>query len=293
MSLSPLWSTIISIAFLILGGIALYTMLSVQGRRQPPDYRRYAAWHRVAGWLFVILFVVMFIFMLQRVENYWEESPARIALHVTFAVALFFLLTLKVLLPRFYPKLLKNMFVLGTSIYLLAFTLVWITAGYYLVRLYHGAPYISHAEWPEHILDAEIGKQLFISRCSVCHLLQDIMQPRDAASWRNVVERMIELAAPRITPAEGAQILHFLAATHTPRAVEKGTILEQHCLPCHMPLEILTINYDRTRWQAVVRRMREYGPEFIPEEKIDEIVDFLVKMQMENGSRAGRYGSGF
>jgi hypothetical protein len=281
MSLTPLWSTIISIAFLILGGIALYTMLSVQGRRQPPDYRRYAAWHRVAGYLFVIVFVVMLIFMLQRVEDYWEESPARIALHVTFAVALFFLLTLKVLIPRFYPKLLKNMFVLGISVYLLAFTLVWITAGYYLVRQYHGTPYISHAELPEHILDAEIGKQLFISRCSVCHLLQDIMQPRDAASWESVVERMIELAAPRITPAEGAQIFHYLAATHTPQAVEEGTLLEMHCLPCHKPREILEVNYSRSGWRQVVSRMREYGPEFVPEEKIEEIVDLLMEMQQD------------
>lgn len=281
MSLSPLWSTIISITFLILGGIALYTMLSVQGRRQPPDYQRYAAWHRVAGWVFVILFVFMFISMLQRVEDYWEESPSRIALHVSFSMALVFLLGLKVLIPRFFPKLLKNVFVLGVSVYLLAFTMVWITAGYYLVHQYHETPYISHAELPEHMLDTQLGKQLFIDRCSTCHLLQDIMQVRDTASWEEVIDRMIELAAPRISPAAGGQILHYLVETHTPQLVEEGTPLEMHCLPCHKQHEIMGVSYSRVGWQEVVGRMHEYGPEFIPEEKIEEIVDILMEMQQQ------------
>lgn len=288
MSLSPLWSTIISIVFLILGGIALYTMLAVQGRRQAPDYRRYATWHRVAGWLFVIFFLVMFVNMLQRVYDYWEESPALIALHVTLAVALVFLLALKVLIPRFYPKLLKNLFFLGATIYLLAFTLVWITAGYYLVRQYQGAPYILHAELPKHLLDVEMGKHLFINRCSTCHLLENIMRKRDVASWEEVVGRMIELAAPRIKPAEGVQILHYLIETHTPRTVEEGTILEKHCLPCHKPMEILGVNYNRAGWRESVRQMREYGPEFIPEEKINEIVDFLMEMQQDTRTEATR-----
>jgi hypothetical protein len=282
MSINPLWSTIISIAFLILGGIALYTMFSVQGRRQAPDYRRYAAWHRMAGRLFAILFLVMFIFMLQRVENFWEESPPRIALHVTFAVALLFLLALKVLIPRFFPKLLKSMFSLGTTVYLLAFTLVWITAGYYLVRQYRGTPYLSHAELPLHVFDTDLGKQLFIARCSTCHLLENIMQRRDVQSWEEVVSKMIELAAPRITPTEGAQILHYLAQTHTPLTVKGETILEQHCLPCHKPIEIFETNYSRASWREVVIQMRAYGPGFIPEEKVDEIVDYLVRMQQEN-----------
>jgi hypothetical protein len=282
MSINPLWSTIISIAFLILGGIALYTMFSVQGRRQAPDYRRYAAWHRVAGWVFVILFLIMFLFMLQRVENFWEESPPRIALHVTFAVALLFLLALKVLIPRFFPKLLKNMFPLGTTVYLLAFTLVWITAGYYLVRQYRGTPYLSHAELPLHVFDTDLGKQLFIARCSTCHLLENIMQRRDVQSWEEVVSRMIELAAPRITPTEGAQILHYLAETHAPLAVKGETILEQHCLPCHKPIEIFETNFSRAGWLEVVIQMRQYGPELIPEEKIDEIVDYFVGLEQEN-----------
>jgi hypothetical protein len=278
----PLWNTIISLVFLALGGIALYTMLSIHGRLQAPDYQRYARLHRWAGWLFVGLFLVVFVFMLARIESYWEESSARIALHVTLAIALFCLLTIKVLIPRFFPKLLKNMFVLGTSVYLLAFTLVWITAGYYIIWKYEDDPYISKASLTEHMMDQELGKELFIDECGTCHQLSEIMLTRSVTSWEEVVNRMIKLAEPRITSDEGAQILNYLIQTHTPKIPKEGSVMEKYCLPCHQkPSEILRLRYSRSDWLAVVQQMREYGPEIIPADKSGEIVDFLLETQQE------------
>lgn len=282
MNLPPLWNTIISLAFLALGGIALYTMLSIHGRRQAPDYQRYARLHRWAGWLFVALFMVIFVFMLARIESYWEESSARIALHVTLSIALFCLLTIKVVIPRFFPKLRKNMFVLGTSVYLLAFTLVWITAGYYIIWKYEDDPYISKSSLAEHMMDQGLGKELFINECATCHQLSEIMQTRSVTSWEKVVNRMIKLAEPRITADEGAQILNYLIQTHTPRVPKKGSVMEKYCLPCHQnPSEIMTKRYSRSEWLAIVQQMRVYGPEVIPADKSGEIVDFLLETQQE------------
>lgn len=72
----------------------------------------------------------------------------------------------------------KLLFLLGTSVYLTSFTRVSITEGYYAIWKYEEKPYISHAEIPEGMKDEAIGKELFITKCSTCHLLQDIMKPR-------------------------------------------------------------------------------------------------------------------
>jgi cytochrome c2 len=263
-----------------MGGIAVATMMAVQGRDQPGNFRRYARWHKWCGWLFLLLFALMFILMLERVENYWEETSPRIALHVTFAIALVLLLVLKVLIPRSFPKLNRYLFILGITVYLSGFTMVWITAGYYLIWRYEEAPYIYHGELPAHMLDVELGKQLFITKCSTCHLLENIMQIRSVESWERVVNRMVELATPRIAPGEGVQILHFLTQTHVPVAgPETGSPLAQYCLPCHKASEIMRESYSRRGWREVVMEMREYGPDIIPADRIDEIVDFLVNNQ--------------
>ncbi|MDW7774515.1 MAG: hypothetical protein SCH71_16650 [Desulfobulbaceae bacterium] len=280
--MSPLLSSIISMIFLAAGGTALFLMLKLQGGGEPKNYRLLSKWHRLSGWLFSAIFLIMFVFMLARVENYWEESSPRIAIHVALAVALLFLLLLKSAVPRYFKKLNKHLFLLGTATYLTAFTMVWITAGYYFIRQYEEAPYISHLDLPEHMLDQELGKQLFINKCSICHLLENIMRKRSAGSWDNVVNRMIELAAPRISPGEGVQILHYLTETHvpTPPASDKAaTPLAKYCLPCHAPKDIRNRTYTRTGWKDVIEEMRSYAPDLIPVDKTDEIVDYLLDLQ--------------
>ncbi len=81
--MGPLLSTILSGIFLILGAVAVYTMVSVQGARSVSHPRVYLAVHRISGWLFAALFVVIFVFMLQRVEDYWEEASPRVNIHIT------------------------------------------------------------------------------------------------------------------------------------------------------------------------------------------------------------------
>lgn len=278
--MNPLISTIIGGFFLFSGAVAVYTMMSKLGRHQISNPERYRTFHHVTGWIFVILFVIMFVFMLARIEHFWEESSPRITVHISLAMALLVLLSIKVTIPRFFPNLGKHLFLLGITVYLASFTLVGITAGYYIVRKIERMPYISHSELPEHMLDEKLGKELFITKCSTCHILENIMNPRSVESWEKVINDMIILAEPRITRHEASQILHYLSLTHVPQSFEvseEATPIEKHCLPCHELKDIYGQRFSQSGWRSIVEKMNEYDSEIVPEEKINEIVDFLVK----------------
>ena len=281
--MSPGINTFISLVFLICGAVAVYTMMASMGKSQISRPDIYARWHKIAGWVFVALFLLMLIFMIGKLENYWEEPPSRITLHIFLALILFLLLLTKISIPRFFPKLGKNLFMFGFTIFLASFTLIGITGGYYVIRRVKKLPYVYHSEMPEQMLDERFGKELFITKCSTCHMLKDIMKPRSKKAWEDVLNEMLILAEPRITVDEMNQILYYLSLTHVPepfRGPGDASLVEKHCLPCHDATEIYEKRFNRTAWMEIVRQMNQYDPEIVPEGKIDDIVDFLINNQM-------------
>lgn len=279
--MNPLYTTIIAGLFLLLGGLAVYTMMMVMGKRELRKPGLYTKIHRYAGWLFVVTYFFMLIVMLRRLDQYWEVFSPRINLHISLGILLSILLLIKVIIPRIFPKMKKYMFFLGIAVFLTAYTLVAVSGGHYIIRKIEKLPYISHAELAQHMLDLNLGRELFIKECSSCHMLDDIMMPRSPESWEKVVNEMVALADPRISSAEAGQILHYLRNTHIPEKIEPGEpdSAEQHCLPCHEPQTIYAQRYSRKGWREVVKKMNEYDPDIVPLDKIEQIVDFLMKNQ--------------
>jgi uncharacterized protein YjeT (DUF2065 family) len=280
--MEPLLSVILSSFFLILGAVAVYTMASVYGGRTISNPRTYIVIHRIIGWLFAVLFVVMFVLMLQRGEEYWEAASPRVNTHITLAVSLILLLVLKVTIPRFFPKLNKNLLFLGITVYLMSFILVGVTGGYYLMRKLQHAPYISHANLEPNMLDETLGRELFIEKCATCHVLESIMAPRSPKAWEKVVNDMMALGEPRIAEGEANIILNYLATTRIPKPLIKTgevSLIDKHCLPCHVATDIFPKQYNRIGWTEIVKQMTQYDPEIVPTEKTDEIVNYLLNIQ--------------
>ncbi len=239
--------------------------------------KRYLIVHKIFGYSFAALFLLMFIAMVWRAPVHWEGSSPRVAGHVALAVAVLFLLSLKILIPRYFRRLSGTLFGLGIIIYAMSFALFGVTGGYYIIRHAKDEPGVTYEEIPHP--DTELGKELFITKCSTCHVLRDIMRPREVESWKEVINKMVDLAAPRITVDEGSQILYYLSQTHVPERPspqEEPSMLEQHCLPCHEAGEIRKRDHSRTEWRALVEQMHEYAPTIVPANKFDEIVDRLV-----------------
>ncbi|MDD1748616.1 MAG: hypothetical protein LUO89_01960 [Methanothrix sp.] len=279
MNLSPLATTILSLFFVFAGSVSLVIMMGKLGGKQFARPEIATRIHRVTGWISAVLYLILLVVMVGRIERYWETAPARIAIHVALAVSLFVLLCIKISIPRLFPGLSRQLFVFGVSVYLVGFVLVGITAGYYLLQMFRGVPYISHRTLPGRMEDPRLGLELFITRCSVCHPLRDILTPRKPKEWEEIVTRMVKLAEPRISPDEAGQVLDYLQATRVPIPSTSGpqkTLIGQFCSPCHAIGDIERRHFDRNEWNTIVRRMSKRAPDIVPPDRITSIVNALV-----------------
>lgn len=210
--MSPEMSTTVSILFLLLGTMAAGSMMFKLGRQSTDP--RLVRIHKIAGWTFALVYVVMAMVMTERMTRHWEPLSALTTVHGTLAVALLLLLTVKIAVPRLFPGLSQHLFSIGLAAFLMSFTLVGISAGYYLVLKIRHIPYISHNDLSNTEVDAQRGKQFLIVKCSTCHIVKDILTRKSPGEWETTVNRMVKLAAPQITPGEARQIIYFLSTEY-------------------------------------------------------------------------------
>jgi len=279
--MNPLAYTALALLFLVVGFSAFVIMMARVGGWPvlPLDAENARRLHRVLGWLFVVLYLVVFVGMLYRVTQYWELWPAHVAIHVTLAFTLFVLLALKVFIPRHAPGLGKYLFGLGAAVFLCSFVLVWITAGHFLIHTTRGMPYVRANTLPENLVDPRMGLDLVITKCSTCHFLRDVMIPRQTWEWESIVNRMVTRAAPRISPDEATQVLSYLTRVFTPQKATgtRDTPVDRYCTPCHSSEFVHKRQYDRATWRNVVLRMSDHGPDIVPYKEVDDIVDYLTR----------------
>ncbi len=281
-ALGPSLSSAASIIFLLIGAVALYTMMARMGKKEISNPATYTKVHRIAGWSFTAFFVVIFIYMMIRVRTHTDEFTSRITWHFTLAIAMFCLLAVKISVPRVFPNLGRNLFSLGAGVYLLAFPMVLITAGYHVQKILANEPYVYHGDFDKNFADERLGKEFLIMKCSICHVLENILKPRSETAWGNVMNRMVLLAQPRISDGEASQIMAYLTKNYVPKQIEVpegASPIDQHCLPCHQLKDIYKTSYGSVAWRVIIKKMSELDRKTVPPDRIDEIADYLVKTQ--------------
>jgi len=121
-------SASLGILFLVLGFVTVFLMFHLWGypfdkvkklSAAPPGLMRL---HRVLGYMFLLLYVVMMSEMVPRMWHYQVEWPARTVAHMMFGMSIGIVLLLKISILRFFRHFEEWMPVLGTM--LLGFTIV-------------------------------------------------------------------------------------------------------------------------------------------------------------------------
>jgi len=120
--------------FVFLAGFNVWNMLTGRGA-SPRSNRVLTRIHRVAGYAFIALFVILCYFMLLRVKGSSDELSPRLVLHMGLALSLAPLLFIKVVVARCQKAARGLLMALGIGIFAIAFTLVTLNVSIHYLRL--------------------------------------------------------------------------------------------------------------------------------------------------------------
>ncbi|WP_236607260.1 hypothetical protein [Sandaracinus amylolyticus] len=166
--------------------------------------------HRVVGYAYAAIYVVMMIYMVPRLWEYQVELPARTVIHAVAAITIGVVLFTKIFILRFFRYFEESMPALG--LVLLVCTILLGTLSLPFAIRAHGSAELLHDENRERVrgilasLDLpsgytaeglssvsslEQGREVVTRECTLCHDLRTILsEPRTGSGWLSLCRRM-------------------------------------------------------------------------------------------------------
>ena len=202
------------------------------GKTTAPTFWRYA--HRVMGFAYVLIYVVLMIEMVPRLWEYQFELPARTVMHASMGILLGVLLCAKISILRWFQHFGGALPSIGLA--LLASTIILATLSIpFAVRAHDfgdaAAPenlervkrVVSRLDFgsdvnPETLATAatlEAGQQVLTNKCTLCHDIRTILyKPRTGKGWYDSVRRMVKkpTMGPKLTQHDVITVTTYLIA---------------------------------------------------------------------------------
>ncbi len=180
--------TLLSAVMILIVVVNVFTMLEALGRGEKKyDVNKLKKIHRINGLLFLLLYFFVTYFCFRSIINGQLELSPRAAFHSVFALAVIFLLALKILFLERYQQFSNKVLIIGPTIALIALGMIGTSGGYYLlVTKFHTDPTFDEIrEYKDKgtqkmVEGKEIkiktdqdsisrGKKLFDAQCAFCH----------------------------------------------------------------------------------------------------------------------------
>lgn len=183
--------SILSLALFIIAAVGLYTMFEVFGRGTVAGLERFKRLHKLTGYLYLVLFVLISYLCIGFMAASKAEPSPRAAFHIILALGILVLFLMKVLFVRVYRQFYGQAKIAGIAMGLMSFVLVGITGGYYLTvsgfgrdrtidkSVYYAlkGPFLTvvkngrpgAAVVKTDPLSIERGRVLFATKCALCH----------------------------------------------------------------------------------------------------------------------------
>ena len=288
--------SLLGLSFVLVATAGVLAMLELWGNEKTRFNKTVLKWiHRTCGYIFITMYVVMMYFMLKRIATQSEPMTAAQSIHVSLAVMIFPLLTVKILILRRFGGLSEKLPYLGISIFTLAFTLNAMTAGFYFVRS-SAARYVSLQFFDRSKLSSDVGRGLLEAKCQKCHSLERVFTAvKTEDEWTKTVNTML-LRDPSIRDYEGAQIIFYLS---TGRAVKPSpqammlvgmNLTDTKCGRCHMLERLYRERRTKDEWTTIVGRMVSIEPAWISQEEAKTIREYLLNFHSKEDKKKSADG---
>jgi mono/diheme cytochrome c family protein/preprotein translocase subunit SecG len=147
--------------------VAMLTLMGRTERKTSGAFLRRL--HKIAGALFAVMYLVISYFCLHYVEMAGDGLSTRAVFHGVLALALFFILALKLSIVQFYKQFIRYVPGLGMTVFGLAFIVFLTSAGYFFLvteKTTVAGEADSGVSGP---LSVGRGQALFDNQCSFCH----------------------------------------------------------------------------------------------------------------------------
>ena len=131
--MSTVVSLILACLFVFLAGFNVWNMLTNRGMSASRS-RLWTQVHRMTGYAFIALFIILSYFMFLRLKGWSDELSPRLILHMVLALSLAPLLLVKVIVARYRKAERVLLMTLGTAILTIAFSLVAINLTIHYLR---------------------------------------------------------------------------------------------------------------------------------------------------------------
>ncbi len=293
--MNPQITSLVGALFVLIGACATLLMLELRGNPKNTQIsQRLMKTHRILGFLFAGVFLIMLILMINKAGTYQEEFSPRIILHIALGSILIPLFIIKILIVRRFKRLGTHLLGFGIAVFLTAFLLNSITAGYYFLHQ-SDIRYVTMSERDSTIFDEDMGRLFVTQKCGKCHTLERVFRAfKSEEGWTKTINRMAVIDAPNIRDFDAKQMIHYLVKQQETREelnakitdVNKEigrTLIEQKCSACHTLDRVYKASKTQEEWVETIETMADYmgEPEFINQEEKDTISEFLAAQNDE------------
>ena len=280
--MDQLTGTILGLFFVFFGLGAVLSMLENWGNKLTKFNRqRLTLFHRVFGYLFVLMYLLILYFMFRKILYLQEPLEPLIALHAAFALLILPLLFVKILIVRRFTGLIDRVPYFGVAIFALGLTVNILTGGFYILRASTGK-FVSLTDYDRDKLVLEVGRGLLEKKCMKCHTLERVFTSRKTEDgWTNTVNAMA-LRDPSIRAEQVVQIIHYLSTIRSvggsPEAMRLVgmELTDKKCGRCHALEKVYRMKRTPDQWTVLIREMRAIEPAWISTEEAKTIGQYLL-----------------
>lgn len=288
--MNPIITSITGLIATLTGACAMLLMLELRGnlRKESKVKQHLITAHKVTGYIFIALFLVILLVMFSKAGAYQGEFSPRTILHISLALLIIPLLLFKVLIIRRFKRFERQIPGIGLAVFLAFFLLNSMTAGYYFLQ-WSSIGNLSLSQEDRAVLEEQKGQELVVQKCQKCHTLERIFKVlKTEQGWTETVNRMVSFDAPHITQEQEKQILDYLINQQTRREKLAATtstakekigkhVLEQKCSFCHGLDRIYSAKKTQEEWSKLVDTMIHYAKQkdFLDPQEKEAVLEFL------------------